>query len=155
ALFSADYGIMPSHLLQGKDRHKEMANGYSWSGGPWFFKWDKGVDVTLTPNPRWYGAKPTLQKVGFKIIPNTTSEFGAFKGDQVSAIYPQAEPTAVAEVKSGFGDANSVYTAETASIEALYINNAKFPFDSVPVRQAFAYAIDRNAIVKRLFGDLG
>ncbi len=35
------------------------------------------------------------------------------------------------------------------------MNNAKAPFDDVAVRQAFAYAIDRDAIVKRLFGGLG
>jgi peptide/nickel transport system substrate-binding protein len=155
SLFSADYGIMPSHLLQGKNRHALMVNGYSWSGGPWSFKWDKGVSVTLAPNPRWYGPKPTVQKVIFRIISNTASEFEAFKGDQVSAIYPSSDPSAVAEIKGGTGDVNSDYTADTASVEALYINNAKFPFDSVAVRQAFGYSIDRDAIVKRLFGDLG
>jgi len=35
------------------------------------------------------------------------------------------------------------------------MNNSKFPFDNVVVRQAFAYSIDRDAIVNRLFGDLG
>jgi peptide/nickel transport system substrate-binding protein len=35
------------------------------------------------------------------------------------------------------------------------MNNAKFPFNSVAVRRAFAYAIDRQAAVKRLFGDVG
>ena len=57
ALFSADYGIFPSHILEGKNRDALMKNGYSWSGGPWIFKWDKGVSVTLTPNPKWYGTE--------------------------------------------------------------------------------------------------
>ena len=35
------------------------------------------------------------------------------------------------------------------------MNNAKAPLDSIPVRQAVAYAIDRDAIVARLFGALG
>ncbi|MGZ4688541.1 MAG: ABC transporter substrate-binding protein [Acidimicrobiia bacterium] len=154
-LFSADYGIFPSHLLQGKDRDKEMKNGYTWSGGPWLMKWDRGVSVTLTPNPKWYGPKPTIQKVIFKIITNTASEFEAFKSQEVSAIYPQPEPSAIAAIKGGIEGTNSLYSADTANIEALWINNAKFPFDSVAVRQAIGYAIDRNAIVARLFGDLG
>ena len=49
----------------------EMKNGYDWSGGPWFMKWDKGVSVTLTPNPKWYGTKPTIKKVIFKILADT------------------------------------------------------------------------------------
>ena len=154
-LFGADFGIFPSHLLEGKDRDKEMKNGYDWSGGPWLMKWDRGVSVTLTPNPKWYGTKPTIQKVIFKILANTASEFEAFKSQEVSAIYPQPEPSAIASIKGGIEGTSSLYSSDTANVEALWINNAKFPFDSVAVRQAVAYAIDRDAIVTRLFGDLG
>jgi peptide/nickel transport system substrate-binding protein len=155
ALFSADYGIYPSHLLEGKDRHNLMRNGYDWSGGPWIADWDKGVSVTLTPNPNWYGTKPTIERVIFRIIPNTASMFKAFEGDQVDAIYPQSEPAAIASIKGGIPGTQSVFSEETGNVEALWINNARFPFDSVAVRQAFAYSIDRDAIVEALFGDLG
>ncbi len=154
-LFSADYGIMPSHILEGKNRDALMKNGYSWSGGPWIMKWDKGVSVTLTPNPKWYGTKPTIQKVIFKILADTAAEFQAFKSGEVSAIYPQPEPSAIAEIKGGIEGAKSLYSADTGNVEALWLNNAKFPFTSVPVRQAIGYSIDRDAIVARLFGDLG
>jgi len=154
-LFSADFGIYPSHILEGKDRAKEMANGYDWSGGPWTFKWDKGVSVTLTPNPNWYGPKPTIKKVIFRILANTASQFEAFKGNQVSAIYPQAEPAAVATIKGGLPGTKSVFSADTGNVEALWMHNGKFPFDNVVFRQAVAYSIDRDAIVNRLFGDLG
>jgi peptide/nickel transport system substrate-binding protein len=155
ALFSADYGIFPSHILEGKSRHKQMKDGYDWSGGPWIFDWDKGVSITLTPNPRWYGAKPTIEKVVFRIITNTASEFEAFKGAQVDAIYPYAEESAVEAIKGGIPNTKSIFTAETGTVEALWMNNAKFPLNSLAVRQAVAYAIDREAIVEALFGDLG
>lgn len=154
-LFAADYGIFPSHILEGKNRHQEMKDGYDWSGGPWFFKWRKGVDVTLTPNPRWYGQKPTIKEVVFRIISNTASEFEAFKGNQVDAIYPLSEPAAVSAIKGGIPGTQAVFSEDTANVEAIWLNNAKFPFDSAAVRQAFAYSIDRDAIVNRLFGDLG
>lgn len=155
ALFSADYGIFPSHILEGKDRDAQMKNGYDWSGGPWFMKWDKGVSVTLTPNPKWYGTKPTIKKVIFKILSDTAAEFQAYKSGEVSAIYPQPEPSAIASIKGGLEGSNSLYTADTGNVEALWFNNAKAPFTSVAVRQAVAYSIDRDAIVARLFGDLG
>jgi peptide/nickel transport system substrate-binding protein len=155
ALFSADYGIFPSHILEGKNRHNQMKDGYDWSGGPWTFEWDRGVSVTLTPNPRWYGTKPTIERVVFRVMADTTAEFEAFKGDQVDAIYPLSESAAVAEIKDGIEGASSDFNADTGNLEALWLNNDRFPFDSVAVRQAFAYAIDRDAIVNRLFGDLG
>ena len=128
-----------------------MKNGYDWSGGPWFFKWDKGVSVTLTPNPKWYGPKPTIKKVIFKILADTAAEFQAFKSGEVSAIYPQPEPSAIASIKGGLEGTKTLYTADTGNVEALWMNNAKFPFNSVAVRQAVAYSIDRDAIVKRLY----
>lgn len=156
ALFAGGlYGIMPSHILEGKNRSKAMSNGYDWSGGPWLAKWNRGVDVTLTPNPNWYGEKPKLQKVIFRFIQDTAAEFQAFKTGEVLAIYPQPQLDAVDAIKKGLPGSQSQYTANTGAVESLWINNDKFPFNSVPVRQAFAYSIDRQAIVERLFGALG
>jgi peptide/nickel transport system substrate-binding protein len=149
------YGIMPSHILEGKNRAKAMANGYDWSGGPWIAKWHRGTDITLTPNPNWYGEKPKLSKVIFRFIQDTAAEFQAFKSGEVLAIYPQPQLDAVDAIKKGLPGAKTQFTADTGSVESLWINNNKFPFNSVAVRQAFAYAIDREATVTRLFGDLG
>jgi peptide/nickel transport system substrate-binding protein len=155
-LFAGQVGLLPSHILKGKDRDALMKNGYSWSGGPWLMKWHKGSDVTLTQNPRYWGPKPKLDTVVFKFITDTAAEFQDIKSHQVDAIYPQPEVDDVNEIASGqLGDLNSAYNSNTAAIEALWINNAAKPFDTVPVRQAFAYAIDRAAVVKRLFGPLG
>jgi peptide/nickel transport system substrate-binding protein len=154
-LFGALYGIMPSHILEGKNRAKAMTDGYDWSGGPWIGEWNRGSDVTLTPNPNWYGPKPKLAKVIFRFLANTSAEFQAFKNGEVLAIYPQPQLDAIDQITSGIEGAESVYTADTGNIEALWMNNAKFPFDSLAVRQAFAYSLDRDAIVNRLFGGLG
>jgi peptide/nickel transport system substrate-binding protein len=155
-LFSSDYGIMPSHILEGKNRHALMKDGYSWSGGPWKIeKWQKGVSVTLVPNTAYYGPKPTIQKVVFKILADTAAEFQAFRAGEVLAIYPSAEPSAVSAIKGGVSDTNSEFSANTSTVEALWMNNSKFPLNSEAVRQAIGYSIDRDAIVGRLFGDLG
>ncbi len=68
-----------------------MKDGYTWSGGPWFAKWNKGDDIILTPNPNYWGAKPHLDKVVFKFQTDTAAEFQAFKSGQVDAIYPQPQ----------------------------------------------------------------
>jgi peptide/nickel transport system substrate-binding protein len=154
-LFASAVGILPSHLLQGKDRNKALKDGYTWSGGPWFAKWNKGDDIVLTPNPKYWGPKPHLDKVVFKFESDTAAEFQAFKSGQVDAIYPQPEIDVVSEIKAGLTGAHSQYNAKTGTIEALWTNDQRFPFDSKVVRQAFAYSIDRAAIVQKLFGPLG
>jgi len=156
ALFSGTVGILPSHILKGKNRDALMKDGYPWSGGPWIAKWNKGDSIELTHNPKWWGTPAVADKVVFKILPDTSAEFQAFKSGQVLAIYPQPQIDVVDEISAGgLTDANTVYNSNTATVEALWMNNAKPPFNSTAVRQALAYSIDRDALVKKLFGKLG
>jgi peptide/nickel transport system substrate-binding protein len=155
-LFAGNYGLLPSHILKGKDRDALMKDGYSWSGGPWIAKWNKGDNITLTQNPKYWGTKPKLDTVVFKFITDTSAEFQAVKSGQVDAIYPQPQIDVVNQIAAGgLTDLNTVYNSHTGSIEALWMNNAKFPFDTVPARQALAYSVDRTALVEKLFGKLG
>jgi len=154
-LFGGQFGIYPSHILQGKDRDAETKAGYTWSGGPWIAKWEQGSQITLTPNPKWYGDKPKLDEVVFKIQADTSSEFQAFKAGETKVIYPQPQLDAVDQIQAGLEDVNQTITSNTANAEALWLNNGAAPFDSLAVRQAFGYAVDRDAIVEALFGKLG
>jgi peptide/nickel transport system substrate-binding protein len=155
-LFGGQFSVLPSHLLKGKDRNKEMASGYQFSGGPWKIEsWEKGTQATLVRNDAYWGTKAKLDKVVFKFITNTSAEFLAFKSNQTSVIYPQPQPDAVDQIKAGLTGFNSVFTADTGNLEALWFHNGKPPFDDVKVRQAWGYAIDRPSLVDRLFGPLG
>jgi peptide/nickel transport system substrate-binding protein len=155
-LFGVLYGVFPAHLLEGKDRNAEMANGYTWSGGPWKIeKWQKGVEAVLVPNENYWGEKPKLERVTFRFITDSAAEFQAFKAGEVSLIYPQPQLDAVDQINAGLTGAESSYTDLTGFSEALWLNNGKPPFDDVNFRKAVAYALDRDAIVERLFGGLG
>ncbi|KJL24447.1 Oligopeptide-binding protein AppA precursor [Microbacterium oxydans] len=154
-LFSV-YGLMPAHLLQGKDRSALMSDGYDFSGGPWKIeKWTRSTSVTLVPNENYWGQKPHLDKVTFLFLPDTTAAFQALKSGQVSALYPSPQLDALTQIEAGLPGITSQVDARSGNLEAIWLNNAVAPFDSVAVRQALAYSIDRDAIVKRLFGSLG
>lgn len=154
-LFSV-YGIMPAHLLEGQDRAAIMADGYDFSGGPWKIeKWTRGTSVTLVPNENYWGEKPHLDKVTFLFLPDTTAAFQALKSGQVSVLAPTPQLDALTQIDAGLPGIRSQVDARSGNLEAIWLNNAVAPFDSVAVRQALAYSIDRDAIVKRLFGSLG
>ena len=159
-LFSGGYGVLPSHLLEGKNRNAIMKDGYSFSGGPWKLDggksgWEKGVSITLVPNENYWGTKPSIKKVVFRFITDTSAQFQAFKAGEVDFLYPQPQPDWFPAVKGGIEGATIKATADTSSVEALWLNNSKPPFDNESVRKAIAYSLDRDAIVKRLFGPLG
>jgi len=147
--FGSNYGILPAHLLEGKDRDALMKDGYKFSGGPWMLDhWTKGVEVKLVPNPMFWGKKPHLSSITWKFITDTAAEQQAVKSGQVLAAYPQAQPGQEA-LK---GQPGLTFDTSTGiSFEALWFNVSKPPLDSVKVRQALAYATDRDAIVNQLF----
>jgi peptide/nickel transport system substrate-binding protein len=155
-LFSSGYGVLPSHLLAGKNRDALLKDGYTWSGGPWIIEsWKRGTSVTLVPNEKYWGDKPKLDKVTFQFITDTAAAFQALKSGQVDALYPSPQLDALSQIAAGIPNTKSQVDAQTGNLEAIWLNNAKFPFDSEPVRQALAYSIDRKAVVNRLFGSIG
>ncbi len=150
------YGIFPSHILQGKDRDALMKDGYTWSAGPWKLQaWNKGVDIALVPNDKYWGQKPLVDKVDMKFLTDSAAEFQAFKSGQVFAIGPQPQLDAIDQINAGPSRGHGGHQRRHRQREALWMNNGKAPFDDVAVRQAIGYAIDRNAIVNRLFGGIG
>ena len=63
------YGIFPSHILTGKDRNAAMKDGYTWSGGPWMMEaWNKGVGMTLRPQPQVLGPEAARRQGGGEVL---------------------------------------------------------------------------------------
>ncbi len=145
--------ILPSHLLEGRDRTAEMRDGYTWSGGPWIIDhWTKDQEVKLVPNPRYWGQKPYLDAVVFKIIPDAAAYLAAQKTGQVDMIFVQGVQPEVLELK---GLPNTSFEARMGlTFEFITLNTTKPPLDSRAVRQALAYAADREAIVTQLSGQV-
>lgn len=146
-------GLLPKHLLEGKDRTAEMRNGYSWSGGPWLIDhWTKGQEIKLVPNPNYWGHQPNLDAVVFKIITDAAAYQAAYKTGQVDMAFIQGAQPEVSELKALPDTHFEVSVGFT--IEFLAFNTLRPPLDSRVVRQALAYATDRDAIVTQLSGPL-
>jgi peptide/nickel transport system substrate-binding protein len=152
-LFGGNYGIYPAHLVR---NHSELNDGYTFSGGPFKLDhWTKGTEWVLVRNDNYWGEKPKLDRVIFKLISDTSAEFQAFKAGEVLGIYPQPQVDAIDQINAGLPDAKAQYTDQTGNAEALWMNNGKAPFDDINFRMAIGYAIDRDAIVNRLFSGVG
>lgn len=143
--------ILPKHLLDGKDRLNEMKDGVTWSGGPWKLdRWVKGQEIRFVPNPAYWGAKPHLDAIVLKIIPDAGAAWAAYKSGQVAMLQGVPPEVTLSEIQEVPDTAVEV-TVNTA-INSFVFNTQKSPLDSAAVRQALAYATDRDVLVSQAFG---
>lgn len=149
-LFGGFYFLLPSEYLQGKNRNKEMKDGYAFSGGPWKLEggkkgWKKGKTITLVPNENYWDEKAKISKVIFQFILESPAETQAVKTGQVLAAYPQPQEGILDEFDE---NTNLQYVVSLGNVyEGFWLNESKPPLDSLAVRQALMAATDRRAIV--------
>ncbi len=64
-------GILPKHLLEGKDLSTNAFNQHPIGTGPFeFVRWQKGSYISFKANPNFYRGRPKTTKVILKIVPN-------------------------------------------------------------------------------------
>ena len=124
------------------------------SNGPFIMtNYTKGQSMTFMRNPKWWGPhKPYLDKVVFVFRTNTDSEIQAIRGGEVDAIYPQPQ-LQLLDLKGTAGLKTDSRAGTT--LEHLDYNEQTkggFPLMRAPwVRQALAYATNRQAVVTQIF----
>lgn len=120
------------------------------SAGPYKFReWKKGESLTLEKNPRWWGeVKPTLDTITFRFLPESTTQPDALRNNEVDFIYPQPQLDLVDQVEQLADVKSEISFGPT--FEHLTFNTKNEFLGDVKVRQAIAYAVDRDAIVNAL-----
>jgi ABC-type transport system substrate-binding protein len=117
--------------------------------GPFMMKsFQPGTQLTLTANPQYWGPKPSLKTLVFKYIPTSQSRIAALESGQVDVI--DSVPTQnVAQLKAS----PNIRVQMTQSLQefTIALNEADPALQSVKVRQALNYAVDKPAIIKALY----
>jgi peptide/nickel transport system substrate-binding protein len=114
--------------------------------GPFSFQSQKSGDsITLKANPTYWGGAPKVSGVTFRFIPEPSTALSALQAGEIDWT-DSIPPQRVAALK----DDDSITLAATPSNDYWYLalNEARPPWNDVQVRQAIAYAIDRDAIVQ-------
>jgi peptide/nickel transport system substrate-binding protein len=126
----------------------------SVTGGPFLFdKRVAGSEIDLKANPAYYLGKPHFANVVLKIITNSTAAAQAVINGDVNWD-PEITGAAIDAVKAATGVQSYEYP-DLAYYDVRFNDRAKWVngskatlFGDVNVRRAFAYALDKNSIVK-------
>jgi oligopeptide transport system substrate-binding protein len=103
--------------------------------------WERGSKIVLGRNAAWYGPAPTLTRLEVSFIADDAVAYNAYVSGQLDAVR-----ATTASLAAGSNPGELEVTPQLGTY-ALFMNNAKAPFDNQLVRQAFGSAIDRNAYV--------
>ncbi len=126
--------------------------------GPFKFKeWVQNDRIVLERNPDYNWAPPmfknqgpaNFERITFKYVAEPATRVGLLESGEANVV-EGVDPQDVARLKND--SRYNIYQAiKNGTPWLYYTNTAKFPTDDVKVRQAIAYAIDRDALNNTIF----
>lgn len=163
--------VVMSHIAAAGDAPEgktttQLNSGDGLAGtGPYkFVSWKRGSEIIYERNPNYWGPKPAWDRVIYRPITSAAARVAALLSGDVDII--EDPPTDdLARLRK---DPN-LHIQATPSVRVVYIalnqskevpkgmsgTGEKNPFADRRVREALSLAIDREAIVKRILGDVG
>ena len=150
--------IMPKHVYQGTDPKTNPANQRPIGSGAFkFAAWEKGSHIELVRNDQyWKPGKPHLDRVVLRIAPDAAARLLAFERAEIDFLHWYIVPyDQVARLRRDKRYQIVERGGEAAATNGfLLINHRQAQLKDPRVRQALAYAIDREDIRKKaLFGE--
>jgi len=153
------FEVLPKHIYQYKDPaefNKRRSNPVG--SGPYVFeKWEVGQQIVLRRNANYWGKKPRIDRLVFKIITNETAALQALRSHQIDTMEPSSEQ--FAELSSDEQFKKEFYVIsywEPSGGFAFTAWNFNTPFfKDRRVRLAMTSVINRQAIVEHLLKGYG
>jgi peptide/nickel transport system substrate-binding protein len=148
------------HLYEGTDILNNPYNRNPIGTGPFRFKeWVSGDHITLEKNKDyWRQGQPYVDKVIYRYIPDEVARVSAFETGEVHILTAnsQMDPTSL-RVLGGLPNVTLAYegTFRLLPVPLPLIYNLRNPLvNNVKVRQAIAWAIDRDAMIESIYRGL-
>jgi peptide/nickel transport system substrate-binding protein len=116
-----------------------------------FSSWTKGKSLILTRNPDYWGGRVNLEKVVFKVMPDSLGRILQIKNGSADIISIQSakeyeELTGRREI--------AILSNPSLSTHYLGFNTKKKPFDQLEARAAFRHLFNKESLVKLIFQNL-
>jgi ABC-type transport system substrate-binding protein len=154
---------LPAHALQGEDFNKVWLNdlnnpktGKPISDGPFYLPaggWQRGRQLTLLANPKYWGAKAKLARLVYRFLPDTNTTAEQIRGGEVDVIYPQPQLFLVPlrhqrGLRTQVGRGPSF---EHIDFQTGFRGKGDPLLRNLWMRQAIGYGINRRALVDALY----
>jgi peptide/nickel transport system substrate-binding protein len=140
-----DYGIVSFH-------HGAPAIDEAIGAGPYMLRELDSTRAWLTPNPYYAGVRPQLPNVEIKFVRDSAARVLMVVGGSADLIQNGIRADLVASIRER--PRVHVETSPGVILTYLMMNNDHKVLKKRKVRQAIAFALDREAIIRARFGGL-
>jgi len=156
ALISWSIGILPSHLLAGKDITKSSLARSPIGTGPYKFKeWKTGEKIVLESNRYYFEGRPYIDKYVYRIIPDSATMFLELKAGGIDwmGLTPlqHKRQTDDSKIKKNFNK----FKYLSFSYTYLGFNLLDQKFKDKRIREAINYTIDKQELIDGVLMGLG
>jgi peptide/nickel transport system substrate-binding protein len=142
--------IVPKHVIDSVGN--AAFNLAPVGSGPYkLVKWDRGVAVTLARNDSYWGTKGPFAQAVFRAVPDASTRLADLQSGTVD--FARALTSDQAAQLDGAQNVKALPVL-TERLSYIRINSTKPPFDNPVLRQALAYAIDKDGITQGILGGL-
>ncbi len=154
--FCGGMPIVPEHIFKNGDFNTNPAGRHPIGTGPYrFLKWDTGKEIILGRNEDYWGKKPHIKRIVFKLISDPTVGLQVLKRGEIDLTGLTAiqwfRQTSSRRFEKNFNKL-SYFTPNYSFIAW----NMKRPFFSDKrVRTAMAYLVNRKLILEKILYNLG
>jgi oligopeptide transport system substrate-binding protein len=107
----------------------------------------RGKEIDFVPNENYYGPKPRLKKIVMPFYQREDTSYRAYQADQVDMASVQAAQMA----QAGALPNGQLHQVPLLDVFYFTMNYLAKPFDNIKIRQAFALALDKDAIAQNVY----
>lgn len=124
-----------------------LSEGIGGAGPFKVSKYIRGKDIEFVPNENYYGAKPQLKKIIMPFYQREDTSYRAYQADQIDMASVQAAQVEQAKALPN----GQLHQVPLLDVFYFTMNYLAKPFDNIKIRQAFALAIDKDAIAQNIY----
>jgi peptide/nickel transport system substrate-binding protein len=151
-LFYLDVGILPKHLLEGRDIPRSEFNYHPIGTGPFKLVTWSEKEIVLEAHEHYFLGRPRLEKIIVKFFPSQSIIWAHLMKKELDLIFfALPKNSRIIERISDF----RVHSFLSLYYYILVFNNMTDLFKDNKVRQALNYALNKQEIIKKALLDRG
>ena len=149
--------IMPRHLLDTVARDSLASSAFARDpvgAGPFRFeRWEPGSQLEIVADTGWFRGRPRLDRIVWRVLPDVSTAVTSLIAGDADAMETIFAPDDIQRAEAASDIRLVPYPSPI--IGGLTFNTARPPFDNRELRRALAMALDREQIVRSVFGRFG